>query len=46
MLSLVPQFLLRHHHLHDVPGRLSLHLLALLGDVAEANASDLTQVLG
>ena len=46
MLSLVAQFLLGHHHLHDVPGGFGLHFLALFGDMANRNASDLSQVLG
>ena len=44
--SLVAQFLLGHHHLHDVPEGFALHLLALFGDMADRNASDLSQVLG
>ena len=43
--SLVPQLLLHHHYLQDVPEVLTLHLLAVLGDVAHTDARQFPQVL-
>lgn len=44
--SLVPQLLLCHHHVQNVPKVFTLSLLSVFGDVADADAGDLPQVLG
>lgn len=44
--SLVSQLLLRHHHVQNVPNVFALHLLPVFGDVADADARDLPEVLG
>lgn len=44
--SLVSQLLLRHHHVQNVPKVFALHLLPVFGDVADADARNLPQVLG
>lgn len=43
--SLVSQLLFCHHHLHNMPESLILHLLAVFCDVANADASDFPHVL-
>lgn len=44
--SLVSQLFLSHHHVHNVPEVVALGLLPIFGDVANADARDLPQVLG
>ena len=43
---LVPQLLLCHHHLQNVPESFTLHLFTLFRYVADADAGDLPHVLG
>lgn len=43
--SLVSQLLFSHHHLHNVPEGLTLHLLSVLRYVAEADPGNLPHVL-
>lgn len=43
---LVSQLLFCHHYLPDVPKDFFLHLLSILCDVAQADASDFPQVFG
>ena len=42
----VPQLLLHNSHLLYTPEHLSLHLLAILGQVAQADARDVAHILG